>query len=165
MLALTGKARLWEPRRLRLRLFAAAGQLVRHPPEATLGLPALPTISPARENGPPTPSGDRHETSRPDLARPSGRSGAASRGPFSGCSSAPRLSTAPPAPTSSARSSGPASPHLVAPCGPATADVPLPVHPDHGLAVPITPSPSARSRAPSTTPLPRHIPNESGVQR
>jgi hypothetical protein len=28
MLALTGKARLWEPRRLRLRLFAAAGQLV-----------------------------------------------------------------------------------------------------------------------------------------
>ncbi|MEU5288173.1 IS1380 family transposase [Streptomyces sp. CA-278952] len=28
MLALTGKARLWEPRRLRLRLFTAAGQLV-----------------------------------------------------------------------------------------------------------------------------------------
>ncbi|MFF7899612.1 IS1380 family transposase [Streptomyces sp. NPDC088817] len=28
MLALTGKARLWEPRRLRLRLFSAAGQLV-----------------------------------------------------------------------------------------------------------------------------------------
>ncbi|WP_406352252.1 IS1380 family transposase [Streptomyces sp. NBC_01635] len=28
MLALTGEARLWEPRRLRLRLFAAAGQLV-----------------------------------------------------------------------------------------------------------------------------------------
>ncbi|MFI1967486.1 IS1380 family transposase [Streptomyces pathocidini] len=28
MLALTGKARLWEPRRIRLRLFAAAGQLV-----------------------------------------------------------------------------------------------------------------------------------------
>jgi hypothetical protein len=28
MLALTGKARLWEPRRLRLRLFCAAGQLV-----------------------------------------------------------------------------------------------------------------------------------------
>ncbi|MFI7021079.1 IS1380 family transposase [Streptomyces sp. NPDC050164] len=28
MLALTGKARLWEPRRLRLRLFATAGQLV-----------------------------------------------------------------------------------------------------------------------------------------
>jgi hypothetical protein len=28
MLALTGKARLWEPRRLRLRLLAAAGQLV-----------------------------------------------------------------------------------------------------------------------------------------
>jgi hypothetical protein len=28
MLALTGKARLWEPRRLRLRLFTTAGQLV-----------------------------------------------------------------------------------------------------------------------------------------
>lgn len=28
MLSLTGKARLWEPRRLRLRLFTAAGQLV-----------------------------------------------------------------------------------------------------------------------------------------
>ncbi|SCD47287.1 transposase, IS4 family [Streptomyces sp. DvalAA-43] len=28
MLALTGRARLWEPRRLRLRLFSAAGQLV-----------------------------------------------------------------------------------------------------------------------------------------
>ncbi|WP_285516886.1 transposase, partial [Streptomyces sp. NBRC 14336] len=28
MLALTGKARLWEPRRLRLHLFPAAGQLV-----------------------------------------------------------------------------------------------------------------------------------------
>ncbi|BBJ37560.1 hypothetical protein SSPO_002780 [Streptomyces antimycoticus] len=28
MLALTGTARLWEPRRLRLRLFTAAGQLV-----------------------------------------------------------------------------------------------------------------------------------------
>ena len=28
MLALTGKARLWEPRRLRLRLFTAAAQLV-----------------------------------------------------------------------------------------------------------------------------------------
>lgn len=28
MLALTGKARLWEPRRLRLRLFSAAAQLV-----------------------------------------------------------------------------------------------------------------------------------------
>lgn len=28
MLALTGKARLWEPRRLRLRLFTAAEQLV-----------------------------------------------------------------------------------------------------------------------------------------
>lgn len=28
MLALTGQARLWEPRRLRLRLFSAAGQLV-----------------------------------------------------------------------------------------------------------------------------------------
>lgn len=28
MLALTGKARLWEPRRLRLRLFSAAGQIV-----------------------------------------------------------------------------------------------------------------------------------------
>jgi DDE family transposase len=28
MLALTGKARLWEPRRLRLRLFSAAVQLV-----------------------------------------------------------------------------------------------------------------------------------------
>lgn len=28
MLALTGKARLWEPRRLRLCLFSAAGQLV-----------------------------------------------------------------------------------------------------------------------------------------
>ncbi len=28
MLALTGKARLWEPRCLRLRLFTAAGQLV-----------------------------------------------------------------------------------------------------------------------------------------
>lgn len=26
---------------------------------------ALPTLSPARENGPPTPSADRHETSRP----------------------------------------------------------------------------------------------------
>jgi len=29
MLALTGKARRWEPRRLRLRLFAIAGQLAR----------------------------------------------------------------------------------------------------------------------------------------
>lgn len=28
MLALAGKARLWEPRRLRLRLFTPAGQLV-----------------------------------------------------------------------------------------------------------------------------------------
>ncbi|RII06885.1 hypothetical protein DSC45_35055 [Streptomyces sp. YIM 130001] len=28
MLALTGKARLWEPRRLRTRLFSAAAQLV-----------------------------------------------------------------------------------------------------------------------------------------
>ncbi len=28
MLALTGKARLWEPRRLRFRLFSAAAQLV-----------------------------------------------------------------------------------------------------------------------------------------
>ncbi|MDH6454301.1 hypothetical protein M2156_001358 [Streptomyces sp. SAI-149] len=28
VLALTGQARLWEPRRLRLRLFSAAGQLV-----------------------------------------------------------------------------------------------------------------------------------------
>ncbi len=28
MLTLTGRARLWEPRRLRLRLFSAAGQLV-----------------------------------------------------------------------------------------------------------------------------------------
>ncbi|TWD17416.1 DDE family transposase [Streptomyces sp. T12] len=28
MLALTGTTRLWEPRRLRLRLFTAAGQLV-----------------------------------------------------------------------------------------------------------------------------------------
>lgn len=28
MLALTGTARLWEPRRLRFRLFTAAGQLV-----------------------------------------------------------------------------------------------------------------------------------------
>ena len=28
MLALTGKARLWEPRRLRLRLFVTAGKLV-----------------------------------------------------------------------------------------------------------------------------------------
>ncbi|KUL40550.1 hypothetical protein ADL12_12965 [Streptomyces regalis] len=28
MLALTGQARLWEPRRLRFRLFAAAGHLV-----------------------------------------------------------------------------------------------------------------------------------------
>jgi hypothetical protein len=28
MLALTGKARLWEPRRLRLRLFSTAAQLV-----------------------------------------------------------------------------------------------------------------------------------------
>jgi hypothetical protein len=28
MLALTGKARCWEPRRLRLRLFTAVGQLV-----------------------------------------------------------------------------------------------------------------------------------------
>lgn len=28
MLALTGKARLWKPRRLRLRLFTVAGQLV-----------------------------------------------------------------------------------------------------------------------------------------
>ncbi|WP_281157718.1 transposase, partial [Streptomyces sp. HYC2] len=28
MLALTGQARLWEPRRLRFRLFSAAGQLV-----------------------------------------------------------------------------------------------------------------------------------------
>ncbi|MGW9361001.1 transposase, partial [Streptomyces diastaticus] len=28
MLALTGEARLWEPRRLRLRLFSAAGLLV-----------------------------------------------------------------------------------------------------------------------------------------
>ncbi len=27
MLALTGRARLWEPRRLRFRLFSAAGQL------------------------------------------------------------------------------------------------------------------------------------------
>lgn len=112
-----GEARLWEPRRLRLRLFAAAGQLVTtgrpaHPsPRPTLALAqshhcrprparptseprltsrpttpptappdpeqwnpaptrgdtraaALPTLSPARENGPPTPSADRHETSR-----------------------------------------------------------------------------------------------------
>jgi hypothetical protein len=29
MLALTGKARRWEPRRLRLRIFSAAGRLVR----------------------------------------------------------------------------------------------------------------------------------------
>ena len=28
MLALTGQARLWEPRRLRFRLFSAVGQLV-----------------------------------------------------------------------------------------------------------------------------------------
>ncbi|GAA0904644.1 hypothetical protein GCM10009549_08230 [Streptomyces thermoalcalitolerans] len=28
LLALTGKARLWEPRRLRFRLFSAAAQLV-----------------------------------------------------------------------------------------------------------------------------------------
>ncbi|MEU0968655.1 transposase [Streptomyces sp. NPDC005917] len=28
MLALTGKARLWEPRRLRLRLFSTSAQLV-----------------------------------------------------------------------------------------------------------------------------------------
>jgi hypothetical protein len=28
MLALTGKVRLWEPRRLRIRLFSAAAQLV-----------------------------------------------------------------------------------------------------------------------------------------
>lgn len=28
MLALTGKARLWEPRRLRFRLFSTAAQLV-----------------------------------------------------------------------------------------------------------------------------------------
>jgi hypothetical protein len=28
LLALTGQARLWEPRRLRFRLFSAAGQLV-----------------------------------------------------------------------------------------------------------------------------------------
>lgn len=28
MLALTGQARLWEPKRLRLRLFSAAAQLV-----------------------------------------------------------------------------------------------------------------------------------------
>lgn len=113
MLALTGKARLWEPRRLRLRLFTAAGQLVttggtfaspgtgpgpatsspllngsrscrtrltkllpvpttttqhaeqrnwRHPRGDT-SASALPSLSPPRENGPPTPSADRHETS------------------------------------------------------------------------------------------------------
>jgi hypothetical protein len=28
MLAMTGRARLWEPRRLRFRLFSAAGRLV-----------------------------------------------------------------------------------------------------------------------------------------
>jgi hypothetical protein len=37
MLALTGKARLWRPRRLRLRLFTTAGQLVTRP-EANLAL-------------------------------------------------------------------------------------------------------------------------------
>lgn len=38
MLALTGKARLWEPRRLRLRLFTAAGQLVTTSRRRTLRL-------------------------------------------------------------------------------------------------------------------------------
>jgi hypothetical protein len=38
VLALTGKARHWEPRRLRLRLFAIAGRLVRGGRRVRLGL-------------------------------------------------------------------------------------------------------------------------------
>lgn len=40
MLALTGKARLWEPRRLRLRLFSTAAQLVTTGRRRILRLPA-----------------------------------------------------------------------------------------------------------------------------
>lgn len=42
MLALAGTARLWEPRRLRLRLFTAAAQLVTTARRRILRLAALP---------------------------------------------------------------------------------------------------------------------------
>ena len=40
MIALTGAARRWEPKRLRLRLFSAAGRIVRGGRRVRLRLPA-----------------------------------------------------------------------------------------------------------------------------
>jgi hypothetical protein len=67
MLALTGQTRLWEPRRLRLRLFSAAGQLVttgrrrilrlaRHWPWTREITDALERLAPLPHPGRPTDS-------------------------------------------------------------------------------------------------------------
>src|SRR6185312_14421887 len=58
MLALTGKARRWEPRRLRLRLFAIAGRLAREPP---------PAAAPGAE---PAPGCGHHRRDHPPAGHP-----------------------------------------------------------------------------------------------
>jgi hypothetical protein len=83
MLALTGKARLWEPRRLRLRLFAAAGQLVTTGCRKFLRLaldhshhrsprPAHPPAQPRLTSGFPVPPTAPQHPEQRNPARPRG---------------------------------------------------------------------------------------------